>query len=221
MLKLVCYSFPHCLSQAMCKKKRSVVRGKLSVDRLHRRCSGAAVCRNPTQESHVLLRGQCHDAEDRAVHPRGCQRLSEASVLHRRKGLCCGLCGSGDHRLCQRRRDAVQIHPLRVPHRRDLVHAGRPDRHEDRHQFQRPYRPGRIGEPEPRSAGGFLLRRGYGLHRGGPGHAGHQHLADDSPLRRRHHRSCPAGQHHRDERHRRLLHGSVCPCGRRHLHQGR
>ena len=50
MLKLVCYSFPHCLSQAMCKKKRSVVRGKLSVDRLHRRCSGAAVCRNPTQK---------------------------------------------------------------------------------------------------------------------------------------------------------------------------
>ena len=77
-------------------------------------------------------------------------------------------------------------------------------------------------EPEPRSAGGVLLRRGHGLHRGGPGHAGHQHLADDSPA------SAPAspilmpaGQHHGDERHGRLLHGSVCPCGRRHLHQGR
>ena len=38
----------------------------------------------------------------------------------------------------------LQIHPLRLRHRRHLFHAGRLHRHEDRNQLQRPHRPGRL-----------------------------------------------------------------------------
>ena len=69
MLKLVCYSIGALPFPGNAEKKRSVVRGKVSMDRLHRRCPGAVVCRHPTQESHVLLRRQRHDAEDCEVHP--------------------------------------------------------------------------------------------------------------------------------------------------------
>ncbi len=36
-------------------------------------------------------------------------------------------------------------------------------------------------EPEQGPAGGFFLRRGHGLHRGGPGSAGRVHLVCDPP----------------------------------------
>ena len=68
-----------------------------------------------------------------------------------------------------------RVDAVRVLDGRYLVDAGRLDRHEDRHQRQRPHRAGRFREPEPRSACGVLLRLRHGLHRGRPGHAGYRH----------------------------------------------
>ena len=41
-------------------------------------------------------------------------------------------------------KDAVQVYPLRLCHRRRILHAGGLHRHEDRHQLHCPHGPGRL-----------------------------------------------------------------------------
>ena len=119
-----------------------------------------------------------------------------------------------------RRANALPGDALRVPHRRDLLHAGGLHRHAYRNLCERTHRQRSQGKPEQGAEGSLLLRQRDGLFCGWPGHAGCDPVVFPAALRPG---LCRAGENrlcHGHERHGRQLHGAVCPRGRRHLYQG-